>query len=974
MDRLIRYLPDNTGENINNLVKNEKHNLNKEVRNRVIVPYYGAYYTDSLVVTDIFSSRKLERYTDYSCVGLHSQLTKDSGKEVCSFVLIHNDKVSDSVKITYQCYGATIGNKVNMAAQMLDIAFGKNDVIPFAKLLKLPLTYKPTFHYHDIGDIDKLHYLLFQLEKTRLALLYGQNNIFVYINDFQDQMQALIERAVTDFDNRIYTEMRDLTENFNKKLFGLDNLENYPLIEEQEAIAIANNESVSLRVGDEAYINLINLSRYTAKLLELYVNKNETGLGNYKELKISPTIESLESLPLGSIAIITMDSSDSKMYPPNNSEAVGYVVRKIAFKTDKIDSLYQYVSRSTSDVYVMKITTDSSGISTTFTPIAKVVDPLSFSEKVNDHIINYNNPHLDDKRDVNLSQVENLPIATLEEVVCNMPVRKYITVSRLLSYMRRFKTGVKEPSQIYENYSVASQTRISQTLFSACGSWKDNLNVDDIALCQLIDTPAEPLPVFYSVTPDKTNQSNHDTVNFTIEGDNVSDNTTIYWELVEVTLNDYNPITTTTDAPITTTTTTIAPKDSGTWLSILFGIMTGTFPSQNQYFRTYFFKGYGADSYEISDPDNNSNKFYIVATSGANSINLQENQNQISSETIYTVCTDQAGKNVVGYYFGMRTEPNVLFNRTKLRAAYPAIKKLRFKINGITPIINSTPMIDIVNNKWWYGGYTRIYENGQPAAGTPYANEYLFVENYDSIDSVQLSTKDLTSVGGLTKQITLDYDLDTYDVTIISEQDYTNRAQFSIFGSPLASGTHNLYVKLVVTAANNYSTANSSNSNIYTVGYNSDQFSPAYADLNSSVVNYSTRSSDNLSMFNIDIDKLRNLNDFAGVTTYTVDILAAWNAYTSDSSGVGSFNSLNYTEVGGTLITTSGGNFDIFNTVTTSSLVSNYPGVATITGFTPDRTYIKGYTTDADFKSILRFQYDVLIDTWTLISVQGKAL
>ena len=103
-DKFTRYLLDSTGVNPDNLVKSEDHILSKN-KIRAIVPTYGAFHNDSVLVYDKTGKRKLDYGTDYCSAGLLQNETMIHGKAISTVILILNPQVSSNVSITYQCLG-----------------------------------------------------------------------------------------------------------------------------------------------------------------------------------------------------------------------------------------------------------------------------------------------------------------------------------------------------------------------------------------------------------------------------------------------------------------------------------------------------------------------------------------------------------------------------------------------------------------------------------------------------------------------------------------------------------------------------------------------------------------------------------------------------------------------------------------------------------------------------------------------------
>ena len=60
----IRYALDTTGVNPDNLVSGERHTLS-DLRNRIIAPVNGAFFTDGFTIKDTVTGRTLVRGTDY---------------------------------------------------------------------------------------------------------------------------------------------------------------------------------------------------------------------------------------------------------------------------------------------------------------------------------------------------------------------------------------------------------------------------------------------------------------------------------------------------------------------------------------------------------------------------------------------------------------------------------------------------------------------------------------------------------------------------------------------------------------------------------------------------------------------------------------------------------------------------------------------------------------------------------------------
>jgi hypothetical protein len=557
MNRLVRYLIDETGKNASNLVRGEEHHLTTTVKNRALVPIYGCFFADSVKVYDNVHKKNLRRGKDFTFVGLKRILTAVTTQAIYSVVIITNPAVSANVSIDYQCYGSTDEELSETTVELLEQEFSDEGKYPLAKIIGLPKKWKPTFHYHDLGDIDHMEYLLYCLERIRNAILYNNESLFVFILHFDNLLQTILTRAHNQLEFTLFDTMRNFTEKFSKELYGLGYLHNWEIMEDATAASIANGHiNKNIQEAKEEYFSLLNLSAYATELFNVFVNTADTGLGSYTRNTIEARVENFEKMPIGAVFCIPdytfsiLQNAEVDLFFPDRADGDNdYLIKKITNDDFSRGQLYVYTGMKTSRMYVMKLYKDEGGFKTLFYRLNNIIDrPDTVLSMVVRHEEDYNNPHLDDKRDVDLSQVENLPVASIEEIICNMPVRKYITVRRLFEYMKRFKTGRKDVLDIYANYSDRTVKRQMQSLFTPCGAWDDNMDIGRIEVCQTYDviyesngetripttstttTTTPTISPVYRVDINKTNLSVGEEIQITlklIQGDPL---TNVYWE------------------------------------------------------------------------------------------------------------------------------------------------------------------------------------------------------------------------------------------------------------------------------------------------------------------------------------------------------------------------------------------------------------------------------------------------------------
>ena len=146
----IRLNLDTTGASVDNRITNEPHTLQTSTNARIVVPSYGAFYSDSLVITDIATGLPL-RTDQFYPSELYEVPTAKYGKEVYALIVITDVSVSNNIGLTYQALGGDYNASLDAIEQL--IANLQLDARPvnFSDILHKPSEYPPSMHLHDVG-------------------------------------------------------------------------------------------------------------------------------------------------------------------------------------------------------------------------------------------------------------------------------------------------------------------------------------------------------------------------------------------------------------------------------------------------------------------------------------------------------------------------------------------------------------------------------------------------------------------------------------------------------------------------------------------------------------------------------------------------------------------------------------------------------------------------------------------------------
>lgn len=170
---ILRYSLDLSGNNSNNLVVGEVHALAAVAPNRTIVPEYGAFYTESLVVRLEGSLTNLQPGIDFDYVPthLHQEATHLSGKEVCQLIVIINQALMGNIVIEYQSVGGEFSVSTNALQQLIETLQLDERPVVWGEIIGLPNDFPPSSHFHPLSDFYGFGNVVDALEGIRQALL-----------------------------------------------------------------------------------------------------------------------------------------------------------------------------------------------------------------------------------------------------------------------------------------------------------------------------------------------------------------------------------------------------------------------------------------------------------------------------------------------------------------------------------------------------------------------------------------------------------------------------------------------------------------------------------------------------------------------------------------------------------------------------------------------------------------------------------
>ncbi len=202
MPNNTRFNVDLTGTNVNNKVIDEPHLLANRVY-RSIAPTYGPYYTDSLVVVDGSTNATLVRDTHYKCLDVVGIPTAQSGKEICTIIVVIDQSINSNILITYQALGGQYERTHEAIKLLVDNLLTDNRPVSWPNILNRDTEFEPSHHLHRVGDAIGFEYVTVELERLKNAILLGDEIAHMEILGYVDANIAALRLVVDNAENLV---------------------------------------------------------------------------------------------------------------------------------------------------------------------------------------------------------------------------------------------------------------------------------------------------------------------------------------------------------------------------------------------------------------------------------------------------------------------------------------------------------------------------------------------------------------------------------------------------------------------------------------------------------------------------------------------------------------------------------------------------------------------------------------------------
>lgn len=202
---------DKTGVSINNLVVLETQQT-PSTPTRLLVPLYGAFYSQSLVVYSVNTltdaNTLLTRGVDYLPIEMLAQVTAQVGKEVCTAILLTDSAQNTKFRITYQALGGAAHINRDVLFDLFEQVTSTNAPVSYYDIQNRPSGFIPGDHLHDSIDVYGLEYVRDAILKLDAAIAIGSSDVNQKLVDvIEDKINEVRDFGSGDLHSNIDASM-----------------------------------------------------------------------------------------------------------------------------------------------------------------------------------------------------------------------------------------------------------------------------------------------------------------------------------------------------------------------------------------------------------------------------------------------------------------------------------------------------------------------------------------------------------------------------------------------------------------------------------------------------------------------------------------------------------------------------------------------------------------------------------------------
>lgn len=446
MQKIIYLQEDWEKSKPENFIQGETHSP-LPGRLRLVIPKWGAFYWDSLVVVDAITGDPVDQ-SGIKVGDLFSVGTERSGQEIyhCFFL---TEAAPAAVRISYHgCGGPQSLNAHKLNEYYLDL-MQRNATLNFADMTDFPDAVNPSYHFHQASHIFGWEYISDQV--NRMAEHYRNTPLNPLEAEYQkakNYLSQLTQRAEMTVEGIVHTAWREFEKEQSLFNLGLDMLRNYSAMGNLGVLAATPTFIPDDRV-EEAYVDLRGLGIFSKELVKhiLHIDSgNDLGVGTERD----PHRGSILGAAIGDVFTLPsparareLNFTDRRIYPDDFPEEEDMIITRIMANRNDLGGIFHAFSTGTMEQWIGTLRNEGHEVPLTWKRVYFSDEETPVMEGILSHISARGAVHEEDKQDLGLGYLENLPVIGLDNIVTRESKRMYLTYDTLMTYWRTHMESIK---------------------------------------------------------------------------------------------------------------------------------------------------------------------------------------------------------------------------------------------------------------------------------------------------------------------------------------------------------------------------------------------------------------------------------------------------------------------------------------------------------------------------------------------------
>lgn len=460
----LNYPTDPTGQASSHRKIKERYIISNDQTIRAISLSMGCFHTKSVeiyateVVINSISGERTENYRkldvgiDYIFTEIYTSLSIIYKSEIAATIIITNKRVLPKLDISYNFLGSKFINHLDNLAPLINTDAKTKEITDLQwQIINNISTFIPSDYAKQVGAGIGFELFVYGLEKIRAAMLYEDfsidKSLGIHIDQYMDAItKVLTSKAKED----ALSYIQQFKDYFTKERLGIGNVVNLGVVDPNE-VELASLRNYSYDKTKDGYITIKGISKFKEALYNNLVNSEQTGIGKHYGIYGLPLLTTLYSLRNGgsiiidSLSFATVSGYDFNkvVYPDLTTPDDRWSIVKITNNEKGQGGTLWGTNMTTSEVYIgqLKNSIDDPNV-LTWTKLYSEFDMEKALNALDNHERDFENPHFSNKFQMDLGNIENLPVADYEDLACRVPSDKYVTHKFLLGFMSTYMNGL----------------------------------------------------------------------------------------------------------------------------------------------------------------------------------------------------------------------------------------------------------------------------------------------------------------------------------------------------------------------------------------------------------------------------------------------------------------------------------------------------------------------------------------------------